>query len=637
MAEALDIIVSVVDKATAQLKNITGQVKKSMEDTKASAADASVFIAKGFAAGGAALATLGGFAIKAAADAEQTKIAFNTMLGSAEAADTFIKGLISFAKTTPFELKDLEKSSKQLLAYGFNAKETLKSIDVLGNIAAGVGTDKMPQLILAFGQVHAATKLTGAELRQFSEAGVPLLEILAKQFKTNAGAIQEMVKDGQIGFKDVEKALTSLTSEGGKFNNLMENQSKSLNGMISNLKDAWDIFLRGEGARLIEWAKSFIAILIDLVSNKLPAFIKVIEQVTGWLMRHKEVLILVAGAIVGALTPAVLALVAAFWAGIPAFIAAAVALAPFILGGIAIAGIIAGIYLLVKNWDWVKGKAIEIWTAVAEFLGGIWDAITNKVSAVWNGIKNFFGAIWQGIVDVFNFFIALVVGIVVTVFDAMGIDIVTIFSDVKNALAAWWEAAKQLFATMLEIIKALWSSAWTVVKTVFTAIWNGIKAYFSDSLMWTVNKIIEFTKPVTDAFGKMWNAVGQIINDVWEGIKDGVKSNINWVIKKINDFIDAVNTVAQKGAGVIGVSAPQISQIPFLANGGIIQNGGAAIVGERGAELVDLPRGARVSPLPTGAGITIIINNPMILSDDDIVEKIGDPILRVLTQHLAIP
>uniref|UniRef100_UPI002B1DFA00 tape measure protein n=1 Tax=Pseudomonas atacamensis TaxID=2565368 RepID=UPI002B1DFA00 len=83
----------------------------------------------------------------------------------------FTKELTKFAASTPFELKGLETASKQLLAYGFEQKQVLPNLKALGDIAAGVGMDKLPQLILAFGQVKAATRLTGNELRQFTEAG----------------------------------------------------------------------------------------------------------------------------------------------------------------------------------------------------------------------------------------------------------------------------------------------------------------------------------------------------------------------------------------------------------------------------------------------------------------------------------
>ena len=204
-------------------------------------------------------------ALKAAASWEQVNVAFTTMLGSADNAKVFMNELVAFAKTTPFTLTGLQEASKQLLAYGSSQEEVIPQLRMLGDIASGVGMDKLPNLILAFGQVRAATRLTGMELRQFTEAGVPLLQTLADQFKKPVSEIQEMVSAGQIGFADVQKALQGLTGEGGRFNNLMENQSKTLSGMVSNLQDAWNIFLTQQGARLIEWAKAAVGAATQVV------------------------------------------------------------------------------------------------------------------------------------------------------------------------------------------------------------------------------------------------------------------------------------------------------------------------------------------------------------------------------------
>ncbi len=269
----LDIIVRLKDELTKGLTKIEDQLGGTKKKFGL-LGNAVGLLTKGTLAAGAAFGTFQGFALNAAAGAEQTKIAFTTMLGSVEAADSFIKDLVKFASTTPFELKGLEQASKQLLAYGFQQKEILPNLKSLGDIASGVGMDKLPNLIMAFGQVKAATKLTGMELRQFTEAGVPLLDALATQMKKPVSEIQKMVSAGEIGFPAVQTALAALTGEGGRFNNLMDKQSKSFSGMVSNLKDAWENFLRTAGAPLIDWGKAIVAILIDLVNNWLPPMLQ---------------------------------------------------------------------------------------------------------------------------------------------------------------------------------------------------------------------------------------------------------------------------------------------------------------------------------------------------------------------------
>ena len=276
----LAIILKLKDEATQAMQKAAG----SFDDFQ-KRANPLVPVLKGVAVGmtavgGAALA-FGGMAIRAAAEMEQMRIGFTTMLGSAQKADAFLRDMVKFAKTTPFELKGLQEAAQRLLAYGSAQEEVLPQLKMLGDISAGVGMDKLPQLILAFGQVQAATRLTGMELRQFTEAGVPLLDTLAKQMGVTVAQVQEMVSTGQIGFSDVQAALAGLTGEGGRFNNLMENQSKSLNGMISNLKDAWNIFLTGEGQKLLEWAKQFIGLAITIVENVLPKFVAGIDSVVN--------------------------------------------------------------------------------------------------------------------------------------------------------------------------------------------------------------------------------------------------------------------------------------------------------------------------------------------------------------------
>lgn len=219
------------------------------------------------AAGTTALAGIGLLtkgAISAGAGFEQTTIAFNTMIGSAEEAQKTLNELSQFAARTPFELTQLEEASKRLLAYGVAADDLIPTLRMLGDISAGVGMDKLPQLILAFGQVRAATKLTGMELRQFSEAGVPLLGTLADQLGVTEAQVLEMVSAGQIGFPAVQQALASLTGEGGRFFNLMEQQSTSLGGLWSNLKDQIALTARSIGTELMPYLKPLVEQLIEV-------------------------------------------------------------------------------------------------------------------------------------------------------------------------------------------------------------------------------------------------------------------------------------------------------------------------------------------------------------------------------------
>ena len=207
---------------------------------------------------------------------EQAQIAFETMLNSESKARKLVKEIQVLAAATPFETAELTDYTKRLLAMGIDGDKVIATMTHLGDIAAGVGREKLPQLVLAFGQVSTETKLTGKEMRQFSEAGVPLIAELAKQFNVAESEISKMTKTGQIKFKDVEKAIESMTSEGGKFAGLMQKQSLTTQGLLSTLKDNIDLLYVsfGDGFNIAfkEMLKSLINFTNGLDREKIKAF-----------------------------------------------------------------------------------------------------------------------------------------------------------------------------------------------------------------------------------------------------------------------------------------------------------------------------------------------------------------------------
>jgi len=410
-SRVLEIILRLKDEASKQLGQVDSYLKKNASNFQ--------MVGTAITGAGLSLTLISKQFIDAAAQAEQTEIAFTTMLGSVEKAKEFYADLVNFAARTPFELTGLSTAAKQLLAYGFAQEEVIPNLRALGDIASGVGMDKLPNLILAFGQVRAATRLTGMELRQFTEAGVPLLDELSKMLGKPTAEIQEMVSAGEIGFPMVQQALMNLTGESGRFANLMDKQSKSFSGMISNLRDQINIFLTQGGKPLIEAGKEIIKFLADIVSKG-----------NEWATQHPELtkLIGITTAAMGALflilgpVIALLGLMAAAAAGLGISLGAlalTIGLVP-----LAIAGLIAAGYLLITNWEWVKAKTIEIWNIIVNFLkehwdsliviiGGPlglivaliiknWDTIKDTTVSVWTSIKDFFSGVWEEIKNIFQ-------------------------------------------------------------------------------------------------------------------------------------------------------------------------------------------------------------------------------------------
>ena len=197
------------------------------------------------AALGAALAVggIGAAGIKAASDYQQADIAFTTMLGSAEKSTAFLKDMRDFAAATPFELPQLLQGARRLMAMGFAAEEVKPMLIAVGDAASGlgVGAEGIDRITLALGQMKAKGKVSGEEMRQLAEAGVPAWQYLAQATgKTTA----EMMALGQKGAIPAEQAIAVLTygMENGigtarGFAGMMDKQSHTMAGLASTIKD----------------------------------------------------------------------------------------------------------------------------------------------------------------------------------------------------------------------------------------------------------------------------------------------------------------------------------------------------------------------------------------------------------------
>lgn len=168
---------------------------------------------------------------------QQLEVAFRTMLGSAEKADALLMQLTRTAATTPFGLEDVAQGAKQLLAYGLEAEKVNETLVRLDDIAAGLSIP-LGDLVYLYGTTMAQGRLFTQDLNQFTGRGIPMISELAKQFGVAENRVKELVEAGKVGFPEVQAVIESLTDEGGKFGGLMEEQSKTITGQISNIEDA---------------------------------------------------------------------------------------------------------------------------------------------------------------------------------------------------------------------------------------------------------------------------------------------------------------------------------------------------------------------------------------------------------------
>lgn len=210
---------------------------------------------------------------------ENQKIAMASILQDEGKATTIFNQIKKLAVASPFGVMDLNQYAKQLSAYSIPYNELYDTMKRLADISAGVGVD-MGRIILAYGQIKAAKFLKGTELRQLTEANIPMVDKLAERFSklegriVSAGEVLDMISKKKVTFEDVKNVLWELTDDGGMFNNMQEVLSESVKSKWKNLADAIDIMLgdiaESTGSTL-KWAAESLTTLAQNWKEVVPA------------------------------------------------------------------------------------------------------------------------------------------------------------------------------------------------------------------------------------------------------------------------------------------------------------------------------------------------------------------------------
>lgn len=231
---------------------------------------------------------------------QKQRVALQTMFKDATKADVLFGQIKELAVVSPFEFKELAGYTKQLAAFNIPYEEMYDTTKRLADISAGVGVD-MGRIILAYGQVRSAEFLKGTELRQFTEAGIPLLEQLRKKFEElgetgiTVGDVFDKISKREVSFQMVKDVLWDLTNEGGQFYNMQGALADTLAGKLSNLRDAYDVML----ADIAESNNSTLGSGLDLITDmmsKWEEYSKTILVLIGTLGTYKTSIILLSAA-----------------------------------------------------------------------------------------------------------------------------------------------------------------------------------------------------------------------------------------------------------------------------------------------------------------------------------------------------
>lgn len=225
--------------------------------------------------------------VKVRGEFELQQKSLQFLLQNKDEANKLWQQTVNLAVKSPFRVGELVSYTRQLAAYRIETGKLFDTTKRLADVSAGLGVD-MSRLILAYGQVRAAKYLRGTELRQFTEAGIPMLDELAKRFTelegraVSAGDVFERISKRMISFKDVEAVFRSMTDAGGTFYKMQEKQSETLKGMISNLHDTIDLMMNDIGKSQDGLLKGSVDFANSVVRNWRTWEMAIIDVAAAW-------------------------------------------------------------------------------------------------------------------------------------------------------------------------------------------------------------------------------------------------------------------------------------------------------------------------------------------------------------------
>jgi tape measure domain-containing protein len=500
--------------------------------------------------GGAIAAAIGAVAeigegFKLAADFEQTTVAMETMLGSADKAKEVLGDLKKFAASTPFQFPELATTAKQLTAFQVDADNIVPTLKMLGDIAAGTGKP-IGELAELYGKVKVQGRLAGEEIRQFTSAGIPLVALLAKQFGKTPEQIRAMVEAGQIGFPQVQKAFIAMTSEGGRFNGMMAKQATTVSGLFSTLKDTLGDTLQRVAETIIDTfnLKGAMAGLISSGDRIGNFFVGIVQKIAPPLKRVGSAIIGAFETAYGYVAPVVIRIGEVIGRTFTAIADAVAPVMQIVWGSVKeawgavynfVAPIAASIYQTIA----------DNWMGILQTVIGAGAIIVDAVEGAWGLIQTIAGTVWNTITDIWDIGSTLITGHSVTAGQAItyawrGIaaaanwlaDTVTLgFRSMEFAVQNW---KATLMIAGLEMAAALSDmqdrSKYVADVMVYAAeyIYRNWKDIFTDLAGLTLSVFQNISTNIVEVMNNLPGLIKGTVgfSDIWKPLTDGFQSHI---------------------------------------------------------------------------------------------------------------
>lgn len=491
---------------------------------------------RGAVALGAAGVAATGFAIKSAADFEQTRIGLENMLGSADKARVLLSQISKFAAETPFEFPELAQAARQLVAFGFSADDAFKTMKQLGDVSAAVGAP-INDLAYLMGTLRAQGRAFTIDIRQFAMRGIPIYEYLGKVLNKNTQEITQMIEAGKIGFPEVQKAFEAMTAEGGAFHGTMIKQSKSLSGLFSTLKDEIGqtarelIGITQEGdvkqGSLFDRVRIGAAWLIENLPKAIQAMRDAIDSFLPTLMQWGDNIVLVAQQI--------------------------------------------GDYLQPK-------------------LQVLWDTLNEKLMPA---LVMFWKKVLEPLVPVIGTALVLALGLAVDALNALLTALTPVIEFLSRNQEIFWSIVAVLGAIRLALFLQGALAAFQGVMDSVIASYAGMATVVTAPLVMpaiAVGAALLALWQVRDAAFQAWDAVKNAKNATETLAQSNRKILQNLQAQTKAPFSTEVQARARAQIKALAASG----QFDTLASGTDYARGGPTILGEQGPEVVNLPRGSKV-------------------------------------------
>ena len=488
-----------------------------------------------------ALATAG---VKYNATMESYLANLTTLLGgNQQEAQKLLDTLKEMANTTPYEATDLVKATQKMMAFGISADDSLKYLQMLGDIAMG-DANKMDSLTLAFSQISASGRASMEDINQMIDQGFNPLTVIAEKTGESMADLRDRVSAGQVSFEEIAGAFQTATSEGGTFYQSMDKASQTTNGKISSLKDAFS-------SALGSMTESLLPFVTEAVNG--------LTNVANWfanLDKNSQTVVLTLAGIALAIGPVTTAIgtlikvgsgikslvtIIKSWSAVTKLMTAAqtalnavMSMNPITLIIIAIVALIAIIALLWTKCEWFRNAVMTAITAIWTVIQSVAQFIMNIFNVVFNAVASVFNAIWSVVQSVFNL----------------------IWTIVQNYVNFWI---------------TVWSTIFNVVSTVLTTIWNTIQSVFN--FIWgiisgVINNIISAFKNVANIVKSVFTSVKNAISSLFKGVVNVIKAPINGLISIVNKVIKGLNKIKLPDwVPAIGGKGINIPLIPKLATG----------------------------------------------------------------------